>query len=258
MTRPTQPTTTWSPRAPEWDAYLAAEAAWEKSPEGVTTLAAEKAKQRAAAKARFDEALPGAIEKLMRNDHWSGGPVLGLPQLAVDIVLSGMIETPALAAVRGAEDICILAGAPGTSKTVSATAWVHEYIARPENWTPSDSSADHGLPHFRGTPPLWISAAQLARISHFEQAAVDAVAKARRLVIDDLGSEYRDAKGYFQVLLDEIVNARYASKLPTVITTNLDSAGFADWYGSRIIDRIREAGRFFNCGNVSLRRRSAP
>jgi DNA replication protein DnaC len=74
-------------------------------------------------------------------------------------------------------------------------------------------------------------------------------------VIDDLGSEYHDAKGFFQTLLDEIIDVRYAGKLPTVITTNLDAAGFAAWYGERIVDRVREGGRFIACGNASLRRR---
>ena len=78
------------------------------------------------------------------------------------------------------------------------------------------------------------------------------------LVVDDLGSEYNDAKGFFSALLDEVIDCRYGAKLPTVITTNLDSSGFSARYGARVVDRIREAGRFINCGNTSLRGRATP
>jgi hypothetical protein len=238
---------------PERKAYVAEMDAWAASPEGIATLAAERAEKVAAERARYEAALPAAIEKLLRNGNHYDGDTLGLPPRALDLVLAGLADTPALTAVRGATDICILGGAPGTGKSVAAVAWVHEYVARPENWAPSDGGS--GLPTFHSAPPLWVSGPQLARISHFDQAEVNRIAKARRLVIDDLGSEYHDAKGFFQTLLDEIIDVRYAGKLPTVITTNLDAAGFAAWYGERIVDRVREGGRFIACGNASLRRR---
>jgi DNA replication protein DnaC len=87
--------------------------------------------------------------------------------------------------------------------------------------------------------------------------AVDQFKDVPLLVVDDLGSEYNDAKGFFAALLDEVIDARYSARLATAITTNLNAATFAARYGARIIDRLREAGRFVNCGNTSMRRESA-
>jgi DNA replication protein DnaC len=95
-------------------------------------------------------------------------------------------------------------------------------------------------------------------MDRFAANAVSSVTKAGFLVIDDLGAEYSDSKGFFASLFDEVVNARYENMRPTILTTNLDVEGFAARYGERIVDRIREAGRFLNCGAQSLRRRAAP
>ena len=105
---------------------------------------------------------------------------------------------------------------------------------------------------------VWISAADLARVDHFSAKAVGRFKDAPLLVVDDLGGEYNDAKGFFGSLLDEVVDARYAGKLPAIFTSNLNAKGFTDRYGERIVDRIREAGRFINCGNTSMRGRATP
>ena len=251
MTRPQMPAGFFSLPRPERDAYLAADRAWEASPEGIAELAAEKAEREAQRWAAYQAALPAAIETLLR--HGAGpGQRMELPERALDIVLAGGLqETPARAAVRDATDICVLGGGPGTTKTCAAVCWCREHIVAPANWR----STDVGQPYFVGMLPLWISAGQLARLDHFDQKAIDRVAKAQRLVIDDLGAEYADAKGFFNSLLDELIDARYSGKRPTVVTTNLDAEAFKARYGARIIDRIREGGRFVNCGDVSLRRR---
>ena len=78
------------------------------------------------------------------------------------------------------------------------------------------------------------------------------------LVIDDLGAEFNDSKGFFASLLDELIDARYSHKLATIVTSNLDLEAFKTRYGVRIVDRIREAGRFVGCGAESLRRSPTP
>jgi len=246
MTRPLAPPD-WRDR-PAWAAYSAALDAWESSPEGMAEIAAQKARRRHA----YEAAVPVAIEALLRD------PKYGLPLRALDCVLAGnLVETPALIAIRAATDLCVLGGSPGTGKSIAAVAWIHEYIAAPERWHDIHDPDRDPCPRYRGHVPLWITAAQLARISHYAQAAVDRIAKAQRLVIDDLFGEYSDAKGFFSSLLDEIVDARYSGQRPTIITTNLDAAGLAARYGSRILDRLCDGGRFIACGNTSMRRRPA-
>jgi DNA replication protein DnaC len=254
MTRPTRqriccyPATTESRDIDaEWEAYWA-------SPEGQAEIADRKARRQA----RYVAALAGAIEERLRSTFSVDCPI-GLPPRALDMVLAGgLIETPALTAVRGAKDICVLASSPGTGKSVAAVARVHEQVAAPERWEDATKSDRDPRPQYRGHVPLWITAAQLARTNHFEQSEIDRVAKVELLVVDDLGAEFNDAKGFFLALLDELIDQRYARKLATIITTNLDAEAFKGRYGERIVDRIREVGRFVNCGNQSLRRRPAP
>jgi DNA replication protein DnaC len=254
MSRPTRqhiccyPTTAESREIDaEWEAYWA-------SPEGQAKIAERRARRQAA----YDAALTGAIEERLRSTFLMDCPI-GIPARALDIVLAGDLdETPALAAVRGAVDICILSGGCGVGKSIAAVAWVHDYVAAVERWHDTGDRDGEPCPRYRGHVPLWISASQLARIDHYDQAAIDRVGKVERLVIDDLGAEYQDAKGFFISLLDELIDTRYSGQRPTIITTNVDVEAFKNRYGVRIVDRIREAGRFVNCGNTSLRKRSAP
>lgn len=62
------------------------------------------------------------------------------------------------------------------------------------------------------------------------------------LAIDDLGTEPPAVKlyGTERLPLADLLVARYDSRLPTIITTNLGPAGIAERYGERIADRIRE------------------
>jgi DNA replication protein DnaC len=100
---------------------------------------------------------------------------------------------------------------------------------------------------------MFVTAARLARWSRYDEAAMEKLLKAKRLVIDDIGTEFMDANGSYQALLDEIVNERYANKRPTLMTTNLEVQAFAARYGERVADRIRESGRFVFVGRDSLR-----
>jgi DNA replication protein DnaC len=233
-------------------AYDAERAAWWQTPEGL----AERAEREARERARYEALLPAAIERVLRDrceNAWEGQE---LPARALDVVLAGPQETVAVQAARGATDILVLLSPPGPGKTVAAVEWVREHVARPENWQPKtdyDDNARRTIPHFVGKRPIWTTAAALARLDHFSDAALRPYFKAQRLVIDDLGAEYLDAKGFFGSLFDELIDARYAAKLPTIITSNLDAAAFASRYGLRVVDRILEGGRFVGCGNVSLR-----
>ena len=75
------------------------------------------------------------------------------------------------------------------------------------------------------------------------------------LVLDDLGSEYMDAKGSLLTDLDELVDVFYGSlRRRLIITTNLTAAGFKTKYGDRIVSRMRDAGVWIELDAPSLRR----
>jgi DNA replication protein DnaC len=102
---------------------------------------------------------------------------------------------------------------------------------------------------------VWVTAAKLARWERYDEEAMNKLLRTPRLVIDDLGGEYLDKGGFYASLLDELINERQSSSRPTIMTTNLAAEAFKARYGERIVDRIREGGRFFECGNASLRRK---
>lgn len=76
------------------------------------------------------------------------------------------------------------------------------------------------------------------------------------LVIDDLGGEYVDDKGWAVKVVNALVDYRYEHRLKTVITTNLEAPKFRATYGERVADRIRESGRWLTLGGQSVRRRA--
>lgn len=75
------------------------------------------------------------------------------------------------------------------------------------------------------------------------------------LVLDDLGSEYHDEKGWYVRAFSSLINARYQACAKTIITANLSAEKFKQAYGERVVDRIREVGRFAIVGGDSLRRK---
>ncbi len=80
--------------------------------------------------------------------------------------------------------------------------------------------------------------------------------RAQVLVVDDLGGEYLDDKGWFFRVLNGLIDHRYGARLKTIVTTNVDSPTFKQLYGDRIVDRLREAGRWVTLGGESIRRRA--
>lgn len=154
----------------------------------------------------------------------------GIPSRVWKTLESGISHTDAMAGVSSAKDIVVLSGEPGRGKSVAAMAWLL-------------------LGHGR-----WISAGALARGYAYDQTAFDSLAKAPRLVIDDLGTEYQDQKARYQATLSELLETRFANERPTLITTNLGPDDFKARYGDRLSSRIREDGVFIICGGNDLRR----
>jgi DNA replication protein DnaC len=177
------------------------------------------------------------------------------------VIAGSLEETEAIRAAVGTRDMLVLSGAPGCGKTVAAALWATEDVRKDECWEYTDHLGNvygHTGNRFKGQVVVWVTAAKLARWERYDQDEMAKLLKVGKLVIDDLGGEYLDKGGFYASLLDELINERQAGSRPTILTTNLDAAGFSTRYGERIVDRIREGGRFFACGNASLRRKPSP
>ena len=62
------------------------------------------------------------------------------------------------------------------------------------------------------------------------------------MFIDDLGAERKEVQDYGNVLtpMIDLLEYRYAKRLFTVVTTNLDADQLGEKYGARLRDRFRE------------------
>ena len=85
-----------------------------------------------------------------------------------------------------------------------------------------------------------------------DQGWAEDLRTARAVVLDDVGTVAYDIRGQ----LFDVIYERNRRDLLTVITTNLDpeSEVFAQRLDLRVVDRIRESGRFASCGSENLRR----
>jgi hypothetical protein len=131
--------------------------------------------------------------------------------------------------------ILVIAGPVGTGKTVAAWQLARRWLIEV-----SDGPRSYSGPHVAGgrAKDLLTHIAR-TRLDEDLQGALDPLVKAMRcgfLVLDDLGVEnFTEAQ---QAYLDEIVNARFEKRNPTVITTNLNRDQFKGRYGERITSRV--------------------
>lgn len=172
----------------------------------------------------------------IERERWSKVAETGIPPKDLAILRAGNL-TPT-AAVQALADIgkltlIALSGNPGSGKTVAASSWLAN-----------------------GKGGLFVKSARLSRWDRYDNTEMNRLLRTSQLVIDDLGTEFQDAKGNFMAILDEVIDVRYDHSRPTVITTNLDADAFKLRYGERIIDRIREAGKFVSLDGASMRKRA--
>lgn len=167
---------------------------------------------------------------------------LGIPERVWSLLGIGcqpvaLVESTALLAVREMRGtFLVLVGPTGTGKTVAAAWWA---------WTR------------RGRV---VKASRLARMSWYDEARVDALIGAPALVVDELGTECDDAKGVWRSRLDELCDARYDARRPTVITSNLPETSsvpgertLSALVGARIWERWLEDGAVVRCVGENLR-----
>lgn len=197
-------------------------------------VAARRAQEEADAEA-------ARLEELCRDLAERGAPADDLGR----VMRGELDETPALASVRSAvaagTKLLALSGPPGIGKTTAACWWLVHARGRASLVQPR--------------PALFVRAGQLSRWPRFKEDRMRDLERARALVLDDLGVEFDDTKGALRSLLDDLVDARYAAELPTLLTTNLSGVAFKQRYHERIADRLRGSGGFVPLRGESLRGR---
>ena len=173
----------------------------------------------------------------------------GIPRRIRDLMHDSLGDSRALARVRqwyGArpdEAWCLVLSADkGSGKSVAAGWWLREFGA--DGYKPK---------HDGDTYRRWWTGTDLAVLDWYGGDAKAVSEMPGPLVIDDLGAEFTDAKGFFQQRLDALIDARYREYRPTLITTNLSARDFQQRYGQRVADRIREGGVFFEFNAKSMR-----
>lgn len=183
----------------------------------------------AEARARSEQENPNAKILAMSAAGW--------PERAVRAAIAADITRPAVKLLGGADlgkaNVIVLSGSPGCGKTVASAKW--------------------GLA--RRHPPRFLRASTFAASSRYSAEDRKLWFEASSLVLDDLGSEYLDAKGSFLVDLDELIDTFYGDLRPLVITTNCRKPTFEQRYGERVMDRLRECATWFSIGEASLRRK---
>lgn len=161
----------------------------------------------------------------------------GVPVAVIRAVFdSEPFDTPAVRQLSDAmaslllPTIVVLQGGVGCGKTCAAVRWL------------------------LGQGGLFVGAAALQAVDKYTDESRRYMTTPA-LVLDDIGVEYMDKKGFLFSYLDGLLTARHAAELPTVITTNLSAEVFKERYGERIADRIRGNGRFIKVSGTSLRRK---
>lgn len=178
---------------------------------------------------------PTAEEQLYRRLE-----VRGVPLRLVRAIQGEQKETQVLKAVEGLGHdlgVVVLSGPVGCGKSYAAALWLAQA-----------SKAKGSV--------LMVTASWFARQSRYSSEDGDKFEELGRpdfLVIDDLGVEYADAKGSFNADLDELLSIRYNALKPTLITTNLAQKDFKVRYSVRVVDRIRDGGKWIAVAEPSLR-----
>lgn len=105
---------------------------------------------------------------------------------------------------------------------------------------------------------LFVKAIDLTRTGTYDEERWEELRRASLLVIDDLGTEPRDEKGWAAANFEALLDHRYDWELPTVMTTNLPFDAFRARYlsadGGRLYDRFKECGEFVEITEPSRRR----
>lgn len=177
-----------------------------------------------------------------------------LPGRHLGVIRAGaLLNTAALEAVaNNLASILVLAGGVGLGKTLAAVLWLYTWGMDAKNW---DTEPYGQFLRGRG---LFLTAREFLLMDHFDGEAMDLVMRPTRLVLDDVGAEPLDDKGFGTSKIDALIDARYCGPGLTLVTTNLAPRTFEARYGVRVIDRLREVGRWVTLGDGPSLRGRAP
>jgi len=185
--------------------------------------------------------------RLLREARSRARESIGLPA-RVTKLLDSPDETEAVAKAleflaSETRSLLVMAGGTGCGKTVAACVALDRYMT-PDGW----SMRRQGR---------FVKAIDLVRAGTFDGEYWDRLNCAPMLVVDDLGTEPLDEKGWALSNIAALIDRRYDACAKTILTTNLDVAKFKARYcatdGGRIIGRLREAGAFVEFDGESLR-----
>lgn len=170
----------------------------------------------------------------MFHDFKTGGPAAPSPTPALEAV--GRFLAPADKAT-----ILVLAGGVGTGKTVAAAVFCSTVQGR------------------------LVKAVDLVKLGLFaagnDKRVLSELESAHLAVIDDVGAEPQDTKGYAYAAFFDAIERRYDAAKKTILTTNLTMDEFRERYGSgvgvRFWDRVRGDARWIDIPGKSMRERVA-
>lgn len=195
--------------------------------------------RRAAERRRSNSGMPPRVWELMDGED---GPEKTEPVRA------------ALEFMKGPKTLLFLAGGEGCGKTVGACAAME--IAFRKYALAQLGGGTRDNPH----AALFIKAIEVTRAGSFDHEFFKKLRAPSLLVLDDLGTEPLDEKGWTLANIRAVLDERYDLNRKTVSTTNLPLARFTTRYcgdGGRLLGRIREAGAFVEFTGGSLRGRPA-
>lgn len=185
--------------------------------------AAKAAKEEAEAAAALRDAVQAARLKST-----------GVPPAVVNC---GVLETPALVATREFLDgpprlrFLMLGGKAGNGKTFAMARSVWNEGGR------------------------YVDAHELVRLSTFDEAEWDYLARCHLLAIDELGAEATNAS--FEANLYNLLDRRYRAGRRTILGTNLNAqefkARFCENGLDRLVDRLQSGGRWVSLSGSSMR-----
>lgn len=138
----------------------------------------------------------------------------------------------------------VFSGKPGTGKSHLAIAIAQEVM---QNGTALYTSAIDAVRMVRDT---WRRDAE-----NTESQVLHTLASIDLLVLDEIGVQYGTEAE--QVTLFDIIDKRYRDMMPTILLTNLNSAGMKQFLGDRSYDRLRENGIWVTFDWESQRKKAA-
>ena len=142
--------------------------------------------------------------------------------------------------IRGEYSSCLITGTVGIGKTALLKSIMRLFDILRDPIT---------IPPLRCRSLVLYDASELCNKYMSSDDVRYEVLNCKALFIDDLGTEGIQYFSYGNVCkpINDIILARYAARLPTIVPTNLNLGEFANRYGDRVSDRLNEIYAMIEC-----------